>query len=61
MHLGLKAYGELLASLDMMSRSSDPKIRESARVIQSNIFYVIEYREVFLTLLKNYSEVFCTR
>ncbi|XP_038077743.1 protein timeless homolog isoform X2 [Patiria miniata] len=61
MHLGLKAYGELVASVDAMARSGDPKIRESARVIQSNIFYVIEYREVFLTLLKKYNEVYCTR
>ncbi|XP_022107896.1 protein timeless homolog [Acanthaster planci] len=61
MHLGLKAYGELVASVDAMTHSSDPKIRESAKVIQSNIFYVVEYREVFLTLLKKYNEVYCTR
>ncbi|XP_033625344.1 protein timeless homolog [Asterias rubens] len=61
MHLAMKAYGELMATLDTMSRSSDLKIRDSAKVIQGNIFYVIEYREVFLMLLKKYDEVRCTR
>ncbi|GFN94793.1 protein timeless homolog [Plakobranchus ocellatus] len=60
-HLALKAYQELLRTLDFMSRSPDKQIRESAKVIQSNVFYMIEYRDVFVTLLKNFKEHQCSR
>ncbi|BFZ22565.1 hypothetical protein BsWGS_25604 [Bradybaena similaris] len=55
-HLALKAYQELLHTLDFMYRSEDEKIKESAKVIQSNVFYMMEYRDVFVTLLKNFQE-----
>ncbi|XP_071489964.1 protein timeless homolog [Diadema antillarum] len=62
MHLGLKAYRELLASLnEMAGPSSAPELRESADVIQNNLFYVVEYREIFITLLKKFDEVKNTR
>lgn len=47
---------ELLRTLIEMDRSEDSQIRESSRVIKSNIFYVIEYRELLVTLMLNYSE-----
>ncbi len=61
MHYALRAYRELLATLETMTRAKDAKIRESARVIQSNIFYVVEYRELFVMLLKKFDEVKCTK
>ena len=44
-----------------MSLSEDPTLRDSAKVIHSNIFYYPEYREVFITLLRNFYEVFQTK
>lgn len=32
--------------------------RENGKVIQSNVFYHPEYRDIFVTLLRNYYEVF---
>ena len=57
MHYALKAYRELMATLDAMTQARDKTLRESGKVIQSNIFYVIEYREVFVMLLKKYDHV----
>ncbi|XP_061147594.1 protein timeless homolog [Syngnathus typhle] len=54
MHLALKAYQELLMTVNEMDRSEDESIRHSANVIKSNIFYLTEYREIFLTLLRKY-------
>ncbi|XP_061641698.1 protein timeless homolog [Phyllopteryx taeniolatus] len=54
MHLALKAYQELLMTVNEMDRSQDESIRHSANVIKSNIFYLMEYREIFLTLLRKY-------
>uniref|UniRef100_A0A8C9WUB8 Timeless circadian clock n=1 Tax=Sander lucioperca TaxID=283035 RepID=A0A8C9WUB8_SANLU len=56
MHLALKAYQELLLTVNEMDRSQDESIRQSCSVIKSNIFYLMEYREIFLTLLRKYDE-----
>ncbi|TMS18846.1 Protein timeless-like protein [Larimichthys crocea] len=56
MHLALKAYQELLLTVNEMDRSQDETIRQSSSVIKSNIFYLMEYREIFLTLLRKYDE-----
>eukprot|EP00066_Takifugu_rubripes_P022734 XP_011612000.1 PREDICTED: protein timeless homolog [Takifugu rubripes] len=56
MHLALKAYQELLLNLNEMDHSQDESIRQSANIIKSNIFYMMEYREIFLTLLRKYDE-----
>ncbi|XP_062323129.1 protein timeless homolog [Osmerus eperlanus] len=56
MHLALKAYQELLLTVNEMDRSPDENIRHSANVIKSNIFYLMEYREIFLTLLRKFDE-----
>ncbi|KAG7218478.1 hypothetical protein INR49_009355 [Caranx melampygus] len=56
MHLALKAYQELLLTVNEMDRSSDEGIRQSCHVIKSNIFYLMEYREIFLTLLRKFDE-----
>lgn len=56
MHLALKAYQELLLTVNEMDRSQDESIRQSSSVIKSNIFYLMEYREIFLTLLRKFDE-----
>ncbi|XP_066564287.1 protein timeless homolog isoform X3 [Amia ocellicauda] len=56
MHLALKAYRELLMTVNEMDHSRDDNIRQSASVIKSNIFYLMEYREIFLTLLRKFDE-----
>ncbi|KAM4612600.1 protein timeless homolog [Polymixia lowei] len=56
MHLALKAYQELLLNVNEMDRSRDETIRQSSNVIKSNIFYLMEYREIFLTLLRKFDE-----
>ncbi|XP_049842526.1 protein timeless homolog [Schistocerca gregaria] len=61
MHVALKAYQELLMTLIAMDKSDDAVVRNSSRVIKSNIFYVIEYRELIFTLLINFSETKMSR
>ncbi|RUS72464.1 hypothetical protein EGW08_019781, partial [Elysia chlorotica] len=68
-HLALKAYQELLRTLDFMSRSSDEQIRESAK-INSVLFYLlfivvsrraylrdlVESTHIFLKMLETFTK-----
>ncbi|XP_037370906.1 protein timeless homolog isoform X2 [Talpa occidentalis] len=56
MHLALKAYQELLATVNEMDMSPEEAVRESSRIIKNNIFYVMEYRELFLALFRKFDE-----
>ncbi|XP_074082471.1 protein timeless homolog isoform X2 [Macrotis lagotis] len=56
MHLALKAYQELLATVNKMDTSEDEAVRESSRIIKNNVFYIMEYRELFLTLFRKFDE-----
>nr|UHH90575.1 timeless-m [Pyrrhocoris apterus] len=56
MHLTLKAYKELLQNLAVMDISPDQSVRESSKVIKSNIFYVVEYRELLLILFNTFKK-----
>ncbi|XP_066225884.1 protein timeless homolog isoform X2 [Saccopteryx leptura] len=56
MHLALKAYQELLATVNEMDMSPDEAVRESSCIIKNNIFYVMEYRELFLALFRKFDE-----
>lgn len=56
LHVGLKAYQELLRTLAAMDSSADKAVREAARVLKGTIFYLPEYREIVLHLLLNYNE-----
>ena len=56
LHVALCAYQELLMTLNAMDKSSSESIRNSSRVLKSNVFYVPEYREMCLVLLLNYKE-----
>lgn len=57
MHLALLAYRELLLTLMAMDKSPDGTVRDSSKVIKSNIFYVVEYRELIVTLLITFDEL----
>ncbi|XP_026322138.1 protein timeless homolog [Hyposmocoma kahamanoa] len=56
LHLALRAYKELLQTLWAMGADAAADVRDSARVFQSNIFYVPEYREFILALFLDYDE-----
>lgn len=56
MHLALKAYQELLMTVNEMDHSKDGAVRESCKVIKNNIFYMMEYRELFLALFRKFDE-----
>ncbi|XP_063824228.1 protein timeless homolog isoform X1 [Ostrinia nubilalis] len=56
LHISLRAYKELLNTLLAMDKSSDPSVKDSAKVLKSNIFYVLEYREFVLQTCLNYDE-----
>ncbi|PRD21297.1 UNVERIFIED_CONTAM: Protein timeless-like protein [Trichonephila clavipes] len=57
MRLGVSAYKELLETVFTMTKSADVNIQRNADVIVSSVFYVIEYREMLLSLLSHYDEV----
>ena len=61
LHYAVQTYKELLLYVQQMSLSKDSALQDSAKVIHSNIFYHPEYRDVFITLLRNFYEVFQTR
>ncbi|XP_017771147.1 PREDICTED: protein timeless homolog [Nicrophorus vespilloides] len=61
LHLSLLAYRELLMTLAAMDKCPDGSVRDSSKVIKSNVFYVPEYREFIITLLVNYDEVKMSR
>ncbi|KAK8773900.1 hypothetical protein V5799_011567 [Amblyomma americanum] len=56
LHVGLKAYQELLRTLAAMDSSPDEAVREAAKVLKGTIFYLPEYREIVLHLLLNFNE-----
>ncbi|XP_063149729.1 protein timeless homolog isoform X2 [Candoia aspera] len=56
MHLALKAYQELLMTMHEMDRSQEEAVRNSSHILKNNIFYLMEYRELFLTLLRKFDE-----
>uniref|UniRef100_A0A452H5V8 Timeless C-terminal domain-containing protein n=1 Tax=Gopherus agassizii TaxID=38772 RepID=A0A452H5V8_9SAUR len=56
MHLALKAYRELLTTVQEMDRFPDEAVRDSSKIIKNNIFYLMEYRELFLALFRKFEE-----
>ncbi|KAL6437558.1 hypothetical protein ACFW04_004180 [Cataglyphis niger] len=61
LHLALKAYQELLNTLMVMDKSIDHGVKESSKIIKSNIFYVPEYRETILSQLLCFDETKMSR
>lgn len=56
LHLSLRAYNELLQTMLAMDKCLESSVRESSKVIKSNIFYVLEYREFILQSILIYDE-----
>ncbi|KAM6474472.1 protein timeless homolog isoform 2-T5 [Liasis olivaceus] len=56
MHLALKAYQELLMTIHEMDHSQEEAVRNSSHILKNNIFYLMEYRELFLTLFRKFDE-----
>ncbi len=52
LHYAVQAYRELLLYVQEMCQSGSEAMRENAKVMQGNIFYQPEYRDVFVTLLR---------
>lgn len=49
------SWQELLHTLGAMDKALDKGVRDSSKVIKSNIFYVPEYRETILGQLLSYN------
>ncbi|XP_020640470.3 protein timeless homolog [Pogona vitticeps] len=56
MHLALKAYQELLMTVHEMDHSQEEAVRHSSHILKNNIFYMMEFRELFLTLFRKFDE-----
>lgn len=61
LHVAVQAYREMLQSLNTLQKFQDDKAKDLFAMLQNNVFYVLEYREVILHLLINYNENFSTR
>ena len=57
LHYALQGYHELLKFIHEMSTSKDENLRDNSKVMLSNLVYHQEYRDVFVSLLRNYNEV----
>ncbi|XP_054167504.1 protein timeless homolog [Oppia nitens] len=56
LHYALKAYRELLFSMNWFSYNKDESIRSIAKQIKKYIFYEVEYRDLLLQLIGDYNE-----
>ncbi|XP_061471174.1 protein timeless homolog isoform X2 [Rhineura floridana] len=56
MHLALKAYQELLMTVHEMDHSQEEAVRNSSHILKNNVFYLMEYRDLFLTLFRKFDE-----
>jgi len=57
LHYAIQAYRELLEYVQHMGQAEDATLRNNATVMKNNILYRPEYRDVFVTVLRNYNEV----
>lgn len=46
-----------METLQVMYQSKNPTLESSARTILTNLFYMVEYRDLLLGLLNLYDEV----
>ncbi len=54
--LGVQAYREILFTMQVMQQMEEEAARDLFQILQNNIFYVVEYREIILQLLLNFNE-----
>ncbi|XP_055524014.1 protein timeless homolog isoform X2 [Wyeomyia smithii] len=61
LHVAVQAYREMLQSLQALQMLPDAKAKDLFLMLQNNIFYVLEYREIILHLLIGFNETNNTR
>uniref|UniRef100_A0AAG5CUZ1 Timeless N-terminal domain-containing protein n=1 Tax=Anopheles atroparvus TaxID=41427 RepID=A0AAG5CUZ1_ANOAO len=61
LHIAVQTYRELLNNLQTLEKKQEPNARELLSVLQNNIFYVVEYRETVVHLLKDFNETHHSR
>ena len=61
LHYAIQAYKELLEYVQHMGESQDDTLRSNATVMKNNILYRPEYRDIFVTIMRNYNEVVSSR
>lgn len=55
LHYAIQTYQEILEYIKAMALSKDPNLQDNAKIMQHNVFYHAEYRDLFVTLLRNYN------
>lgn len=61
LHIAVEVYRELLLSLQTLEKIDNSKGKALFKMLQNNVFYVLEYREIVLHILINYNETFNTK
>ncbi|KAG5666559.1 hypothetical protein PVAND_014577 [Polypedilum vanderplanki] len=61
LQLGILAYREFLENIPVLEQQNDEEIKNLVMKLKSNVFYVIEYREIVIQLLLSYNENNFTR
>jgi timeless len=61
LHIGIQAYRELLLSLLVLKRLPDEASQALYSLLENNVFYVMEYREIVIHLLINFNEAQSTK
>ncbi|XP_058121766.1 protein timeless homolog [Anopheles ziemanni] len=61
LHIAVQTYRELLNNLQALEKKPDANARELLNLLQNNIFYVVEYRETVVHLLKDFNETHHSR
>lgn len=56
LQLGVEAYREMLCSMQVLELQNDDSCKALFSVMQNNVFYIVEYREVLLHLLLSFNE-----
>ncbi|XP_073235962.1 protein timeless homolog [Porites lutea] len=54
LHLAIQAYKELILNVMYMDKSDDETLVENAKIIKGNIFYMSEYRDTLLSLVRKF-------
>lgn len=55
LHYAIQTYQEILEYIKAMAHSKDTDLQDNAKIMQHNVFYHSEYRDLFITLLRNYN------
>lgn len=56
LQLGVQAYRELLYSMQVLEQQNNQDCKQLFKVMQNNVFYVLEYREIIMYLLLSFNE-----